>query len=122
MSIHVYTWGRTLTRTVLRTPAPGSVELGNIARFISAVASTPSTARRRCVTTLLVETSVELRVRPLFSVGSTAVDARHVAAELSGTDLGKSPVSGRRGSNSRPLPWQGSALPLSYSRGSFDLS
>jgi hypothetical protein len=24
--------------------------------------------------------------------------------------------SGRRGSNSRPLPWQGSALPLSYSR------
>ena len=24
--------------------------------------------------------------------------------------------SGKRGSNSRPLPWQGSALPLSYSR------
>ena len=25
-------------------------------------------------------------------------------------------TSGKRGSNSRPLPWQGSALPLSYSR------
>src|SRR5579859_3809323 len=30
--------------------------------------------------------------------------------------LGSASWSGRRGLNSRPLPWQGSALPLSYSR------
>ena len=30
--------------------------------------------------------------------------------------------SGKRGSNSRPQPWQGCALPLSYSRRSLSIS
>ena len=33
-----------------------------------------------------------------------------------GTENVKQLWSGKRGSNPRPLPWQGNALPLSYSR------
>lgn len=66
---------------------------------------------RRCVERVNPDAEIRKEALPWTS---WVKDTRHQAQTR--------PISGRRGSNSRPLPWQGSALPLSYSRGPGDLA